>query len=137
MRSALRNLHLHAGALSCREIERCTRTSADTIRVPLNTTHQILTRQRFLSSRNQLRALLSALGVLVSGDEDWLVTWSRVHRRLQAPARGNLDPAPIAWIASLSTTTGQIPALTFARPDSTTAHTTRATTTRTCDGMNG
>ncbi|GLV87727.1 hypothetical protein Slala03_74160 [Streptomyces lavendulae subsp. lavendulae] len=33
MRSALRNLHLHAGALCCREIERRTRTSADTIRV--------------------------------------------------------------------------------------------------------
>ncbi|MBT2469552.1 helix-turn-helix transcriptional regulator [Streptomyces sp. ISL-66] len=87
MGAALRNLHLDAGAPSCREIERRTRNSTDSIRVPRNTVHQILSRQRFPSSRDQLRALLAALGVPLSGHENWLRAWSRVNRRLQADRR--------------------------------------------------
>ncbi|GLX42118.1 hypothetical protein Sros01_81900 [Streptomyces roseochromogenus] len=87
MGAALRNLHLDAGAPSCREIERRTRTSAGTMPVPRNTVPHILSRQRSPSSRDQLRALLSALSVPVSGHEDWLRAWSRVNRRLQADRR--------------------------------------------------
>ncbi|MFE2852002.1 hypothetical protein ACFXJO_12825 [Streptomyces lavendulae] len=57
------------------------------MRVPRNTIHRILSRQRFPSSRDQLRALLSALGVPVTSYETWLRAWSRVHRRLQADRR--------------------------------------------------
>lgn len=87
MGAALRNLHLDAGAPSCREIERRTRNSADSIRVPRNTVHQILSRQRFPSSKDQLRALLVALGVPVCGHANWLRAWSRVNRRLQTDRR--------------------------------------------------
>nr|WSX47673.1 hypothetical protein OG409_01000 [Streptomyces sp. NBC_00974] len=87
MGAALRNLHLDAGAPSCREIERRTSSSDGSIRVPRNTVHQILSRQRFPSSRDQLRALLIALGVPVCGHENWLRAWSRVNRRLQADRR--------------------------------------------------
>ncbi|WP_405681114.1 helix-turn-helix domain-containing protein [Streptomyces sp. NBC_00868] len=87
MGAALRNLHLEAGAPSYREIERRTRNSVGTIRVPRTTVHQILSRQRFPSSRDQLRALLVALGVPVAGHENWLRAWSRVNRRLQADRR--------------------------------------------------
>lgn len=167
MGAALRNLHLDAGAPSYREIERRTRTNTDTIRIPRNTVHQILSRQRFPSSRDQLRALLAALGVPVTGHENWLRAWSRGNRRLQADRRatrtrkdklqrrinsqrlsaaytsglcstipaprpqppGNLDPAPFAWIASLSSNTGQISTLTFTGPDSATADPMRQTPT--------
>ncbi|WP_345206408.1 helix-turn-helix transcriptional regulator [Streptomyces lavendulae] len=166
MGAALRNLHLDAGAPSCREIERRTSTSAGTMRVPRNTVHQILSRQRFPSYRDQLRALLSALGVPVTGHEDWLRAWSRVHRRLQADRRaartrkhrlqrrinsnrlstaytsglcstipaprphppGNLDPAPVAWIASLSSAS-QISTLTYTGPGGTTGDPARPTPT--------
>ncbi|MFD9574655.1 helix-turn-helix domain-containing protein [Streptomyces sp. NPDC059982] len=87
MGAALRNLHLDAGAPSCREIERRTRNHADTIRVPRNTVHQILSRRRFPRSKDQLRAVLTALGVPATGHETWLRAWSRVNRRLQADRR--------------------------------------------------
>ncbi|MFD0272234.1 helix-turn-helix domain-containing protein [Streptomyces sp. NPDC127106] len=87
MGAALRRLHVEAGAPPYREIEKRTRDAAGVVRVPRNTVHQVLSRQRFPSSREQLRALLTALGVPAADHEDWLRAWSRVDRRLRSDRR--------------------------------------------------
>ncbi|MGW4688492.1 helix-turn-helix domain-containing protein [Streptomyces sp. NPDC004244] len=86
MGAALHKLHLEAGAPSYREIEKRTRDAASVV-IKRNTAHQVLSRQRFPSSREQLRALLTALGVPAADHEDWLRAWSRVYRRLQSARR--------------------------------------------------
>ncbi|MFF4104278.1 multiprotein-bridging factor 1 family protein [Streptomyces sp. NPDC001903] len=79
--AALHSLHVGAGSLSCREIEKRTRNSPGIIRVPRTTAHQILYRQRFPSSRTQLTALLTVLGVPAVEHAGWLQAWSRANRQ--------------------------------------------------------
>lgn len=78
---ALHSLHVKAGNPSCREIDKRTRNSPDIIRVPRTTVHQILYRQRFPSSRTQLKALLTVLGVPEAQHADWLQAWSHANRQ--------------------------------------------------------
>lgn len=84
--AALYNLRLNAGNPSCREVETRTRTrtSPGSIRVPRTSVHRILYRQRFPSSRTQLKAILMALGVPASDQAERLPAWTRANRRQQA-----------------------------------------------------
>ncbi|MFD9724611.1 helix-turn-helix domain-containing protein [Streptomyces sp. NPDC059072] len=79
--AALHSLHVKAGNPSCREIDKRTRSSPGIIRVPRTTAHQILYRQRFPSSRTQLKALLTVLGVPATEHSSWLQAWSRANQR--------------------------------------------------------
>ncbi|MFB7054179.1 helix-turn-helix domain-containing protein [Streptomyces vinaceus] len=87
--AALHSLHVKAGNPSCREIEKRTRSSPGIIRVPRTTAHQILYRQRFPSSRTQLKALLTVLGVPAAEHAGWLRAWSRANR--QRPSDRHAD----------------------------------------------
>ncbi|MGW2996778.1 helix-turn-helix domain-containing protein [Streptomyces sp. NPDC001193] len=79
--AALHSLHVGAGHPSCREIEKRTRNSPGIIRVPRTTAHQILYRRRFPSSRTQLTALLTVLGVPETQHAGWLQAWSHANRQ--------------------------------------------------------
>ncbi|GAA1554528.1 hypothetical protein [Streptomyces globosus] len=87
MGAALLKLHRDAGAPPYREIDKRTQRHPDAIRVPRTTVHQVLSRRRFPSSREQLRALLFVLGVPAADHGDWLRAWSRVQQRVQADRR--------------------------------------------------
>ncbi|MFI1155036.1 multiprotein-bridging factor 1 family protein [Streptomyces sp. NPDC020817] len=87
--AALHSLHVKAGNPSCREIDKRTRSSPGIIRVPRTTAHQILYRQRFPSSRTQLKALLTVLGVSAAEHAEWLQAWSHANR--QRPSDRHAD----------------------------------------------
>ncbi|MFD0272023.1 helix-turn-helix domain-containing protein [Streptomyces sp. NPDC127106] len=82
----VRQIRDEAGAPSYGEIEKRTRDAADVV-ITRKTAHRVLSRQRFPSSREQLRTLLTPLGVPAADHEDWLRAWSRVDRRLQSDRR--------------------------------------------------
>ncbi|GHE45670.1 helix-turn-helix domain-containing protein [Streptomyces vinaceus] len=92
--AALYNLRLNAGNPSCREVEKRTRTSPGSIRVPRTTVHRVLYRQRFPSSRTQLKAILVALGVPASDHAERLPAWTRANRRRQANGQDQEGQAP-------------------------------------------